>query len=111
MNAITPLAWTAPDSDDCPVADTLARLAGKYKPRLLHALSLSQLHFLELVRAMPGASRKVIAAQLQELTADGLVLRLPQDDARRRVRYCLSPAGRDLVTVLAGIFAWSQLQH
>ena len=70
-----------------------------------------QLHLLELVRAMPGASRKVIAAQLQELTADGLVLRLTQDDARRRVRYCLSPAGRDLVTVLAGIFAWSQLQH
>jgi DNA-binding HxlR family transcriptional regulator len=111
MNAIVAMTWTAAGSDDCPVADTLARLAGKYKPRLLHALSLSDQHFLELVRAMPGASRKMIAAQLRELVGDGLVLRQPQEDARRRVRYCLSSSGRDLVLVLGGIFAWSQLQR
>lgn len=107
MNAMTSFAWTAPDSDDCPVADTLASLSGKWKPRLLHALSQEDLHFLELVRAMQGASRKVIAAQLRDLLDDGLVLRLPQHDARNRVRYRLSDGGRALCGILAQISHWS----
>ena len=110
MNAATPFAWTLPDADDCPVADTLASLAGKWKPRMLHALSQSDLHFLELVRSLSGASRKVVTAQLKELIEDGLVLRLPQNDARQRVLYCLSDAGWALAKILAQISDWSQ-QH
>lgn len=110
MNAVTQFAWTLSDADDCPVADTLASLAGKWKPRMLHALSQSDLHFLELVRTLPGASRKVIAAQLKDLVDAGLVLRQPQNDARSRVLYSLSASGRSLAQILAQISVWSQ-QH
>ena len=100
-------SWASLGADHCPVADTIDSLSGKWKPRLLHILLSQDTHFLELTRALPMASRKVIAAQLRELRASGLVSRTTTNDARGRIRYGLTPRGRSLCTVLAQIGDWA----
>jgi DNA-binding HxlR family transcriptional regulator len=100
--------WDSQGPDDCPVANTIEILSGKWKPRLLHTLLSREMHFLELVRALPSASRKVIADQLRELQAAGLVSRTATEDARRRVRYGLTLRGRSLCAVLAPISLWAK---
>ena len=99
--------WQGDTRDDCPVADTIERLSGKWKPRLIHILSMQEQHFLELCRALPQASRKMLAIQLRELEADGLVSRNELNDARRRVRYALTTRGRTLCSVLDRLRAWA----
>lgn len=99
--------WRGDGPDDCPVADVIERLSGKWKPRLLHILSVQEMHFLELCRVLPQASRKMLAIQLRELTTDGLISRDELNDARRRVRYSLTSRGRELCTVLDSVRTWA----
>ncbi len=99
--------WVNLGVDHCPVADTIDSLSGKWKPRLLHILLSQDMHFLELMRALPLASRKVIAAQLRELQGAGLVSRTATNDARGRIRYGLTTRGRSLCTVLGQIGDWA----
>ena len=103
-------SWANLDADHCPVADTIDSLSGKWKPRLLHILLAQDMHFLELMRALPLASRKVIAAQLRELQAAGLVSRTATNDRMGRVRYGLTARGRSLCLVLGQIGEWATAQ-
>lgn len=82
-------------------------LSGKWKPRLLHMLVSEEMHFLEIVRALPNASRKVIAEQLRELQAAGLINRTATNDARQRVRYALTSRGKSLCVVLGELGLWA----
>lgn len=107
MTMIAMPQWRTDADPACPVADTIDALSGKWKPRLIHILLHGDRHFLAVVRALPGASRKVIAAQLRELEADGIVARTPLDDPRRRVLYALTPRGQSLAQVLGQLYLWA----
>ncbi len=111
MKDMTPpiIQWVRPDSGNCPVADTLHALGGKHKPRILHSLAMSDLHFLELTRALDGISRKVLAEQLRDLQAFGLITRTERNDARNRIAYSLSEKGSALAAILSQIYDWSVL--
>ncbi len=99
--------WSLPETDDCPVADTLKSIGGKHTPRILHCLTIRDHHFLELQRSLPPISRKVLTEELRHLEEIGLVIRTELDDARRRVRYGLSEKGRGLADILGRIFLWA----
>lgn len=103
-------SWASLAADHCPVADTIDSLSGKWKPRLLHILLAQDMHFLELTRALPQASRKVIAAQLRELQAAGLVSRTATNDRMGRIRYALTARGRSLCRVLGELGDWAMAQ-
>lgn len=102
-----PAPWCAPDTLDCPVADTLAMLAGKWKPMMLHMLLTRDLHFEEIVRALAGVNRKVVNEQLGQLVEAGLVTRTAYSDGRQRSLYSLSGAGSDLAVILGQMRDWS----
>ena len=101
------LPWRLPDSDECPLAETLHTLGGKYKPQILHCLTGGEVHFLELKRLLSGVSHKVLTQQLRDLERDGLVVRSQKQDARKRVGYSLSPSAQGLVPILEALFNWS----
>ena len=99
--------WRGIGGDGCPLADTLRLLGGKHTTTVLHTLVDSDLHFLELGRALPHVSRKVLTAELKALIEAGIVDRTEEGDALGRVRYALSARGRDLSTILGELYAWA----
>jgi len=99
--------WAMPQTDDCPVADTLGRLRGKHGPKVLHCLINGEMHFLELNRALINVSRKVLAAQLLAFEQSGLILRSEKLGARRKIGYSLTAKGQALCSILSQIYAWS----
>jgi DNA-binding HxlR family transcriptional regulator len=52
-------------------------------------------------------SEKVLTAQLRELEHDGVVERLVTSTVPPRVDYKLSGAGKELITVMEAMCAWS----
>lgn len=99
--------WRGVGADDCPLADALRLLGGKHTTMILHCLIGGDLHFLELGRALPHVSRKVLTAELRALIEADIVLRTEEGDALGRIRYGLSPRGRDLGKILGRLYHWA----
>ncbi len=87
-------------STQCAVEVALGVIAGKWKPRILAALSERTRRFRELERWLPQISRKVLVEQLRELEADGMVDRRAYPQIPPRVEYSLSAAGARALPVL-----------
>ncbi|WP_120633834.1 helix-turn-helix domain-containing protein [Ruegeria sp. EL01] len=99
--------WATPETDECPVADTLRLLKGKHGPKVLHCLMSGEMHFLELHRTLMTVSRKVLAAQLLDFEQSGLIVRIEKPETRRRVGYSLTVKGQALCSILSQLYAWS----
>ncbi|MCJ1677485.1 helix-turn-helix transcriptional regulator [Streptomyces sp. APSN-46.1] len=95
-----------PGADHCGVAAAMSVIDGKWKVSLLWALGLCPRRFGELRRMAPGISEKVLAAQLRELEADGVVHREVYEEVPPRVEYSLTPLGQDLNGALASLGEW-----
>lgn len=91
----------------CSIEVAVDCISGKWKPTIVYYLKGGPLRFTELLRLIPRASRKVLAAQLRELEADGLVDRRPLDDAvPKGVEYSLTAASRTLLPILQALHEW-----
>lgn len=99
--------WRGIGEDDCPLSDTLRLLGGKHTTMILHCLVRGDLHFLELCRALPHVSRKVLTDELKALIEAKIVLRTEEGDALGRVRYGLSQRGHDLGDILGRLYDWA----
>ena len=99
--------WRDIGDDDCPLSETLRLLGGKHTTMILHCLVGGDLHFLELCRALPHVSRKVLTDELKALIDGQIVLRTEEGDALGRVRYGLSLRGRELGDILGRLYDWS----
>jgi DNA-binding HxlR family transcriptional regulator len=65
----------------CPLAAAFAAIGGKWKLTILYWLAHGELHFAGLTRRAAPISHKVLAQQLRELEADGIVARTPTGPA------------------------------
>lgn len=108
MIKIDPAEFYADDVLTCPVAAAVQTFSGKWKPILLHMLCERQMHFAQIDRALPKASKKVLTEQLRELEADGLITRTPTDERRVRVIYALSATGEKLAPILVQLYVWQK---
>ena len=82
---------------DCPLRASVDLVAGRWKPRLLFALSKSPLRSAELKRQVPAMSQRMMTLHLRELEGDGLVIREESIiNNRRSVTYRLSGAAASL---------------
>ena len=93
----------------CPVSATSNAISGKWKVLVLWHLSIRPYRFSELRGLLVGVSEKVLTAQLRELEADGIVLRISAETVPPRVEYRLSPAGEELVPLLQQMCDWASL--
>ncbi len=107
MNLAETRPWRGIGDDDCPLSETLRLLGGKHTTMILHCLVGGDLHFLELCRALPHVSRKVLTDELKALVDGQILLRTEEGDALGRVRYGLSLRGRELGDILGRLYDWS----
>lgn len=71
----------------------------------MRELVLGSHRFNEIERGLPGISRSLLASRLRDLEEAGVVERLPGAQPKA-TGYHLSPAGRELKTVIEALGAW-----
>lgn len=91
----------------CPVQATANVMAGKWKVLIVWHLSFGSQRFAEIRDFLPGASEKVLTAQLRELQQDGVIERMVTPTVPPRVDYKLTDRGKELITVMEAMCAWS----
>lgn len=90
----------------CPVESTLQVLGGKWKCVILWHLRNRVRRFGELHKLIPGATQKVLTAQLRQLERDGLVSRQVFAEVPPRVEYSITPYGSTLSPMLELMCKW-----
>jgi DNA-binding HxlR family transcriptional regulator len=90
----------------CALTAALAAMAGRWKLFVVYRLADGPMHFAALRRSLPQMSAKVLAQQLREMQADGLVDRKPRGPVPAPVVYALTPHGESLLPVAEAIRQW-----
>ena len=90
----------------CPLYTAIGVIEGRWKPMLFQRLARRPCGFVELHRAMPGISRKVLTEQLRQMEDDDLVMRRETGDRLGSVRYALTPYGETLLPVFQSLWQW-----
>ncbi len=94
----------------CGLDAVLQVMGGKWKPLIVYHLSRGTLRYGTLRRAVGKVSDKVLAQQLKELIADGVVLRHDYGEVPPKVEYLLTPFGSSLARALVQLCEWGA-QH
>ncbi len=90
----------------CGLEAVLTVMGGKWKPLIVYHLSRGTLRYGELRRAVGTVSDKVLAQQLKEMIADGIVARRDYAEIPPRVEYSLTPFGVSLAEALVQLCEW-----
>jgi len=90
----------------CALTAALAAIGGRWKLFVVYRLSDGPLHFAALRRSLPDVSAKVLAQQLREMQADGLVSRARSGPVPALVHYALTLHGRSVLPVAEQIRRW-----
>ena len=90
----------------CGLDAVLFVMGGKWKPLIVHNLKQDTLRYAMLRRAVGRVSDKVLAQQLKELIADGIVARHDYGEIPPRVDYALTPFGESLAHALVQLCEW-----
>jgi DNA-binding HxlR family transcriptional regulator len=92
----------------CAVGVTLSVIGGLWKPLILFHLFAGKKRFMELSRAIPNATQRILTRQLRELEADGVILRHAYPQIPPKVEYEISPFGQSLGPVLLSLRIWGK---
>ena len=90
----------------CPVQATIDVLSGKWKVQILWHLSFGELRFSQLRKTLKTVSEKVLADQLRQLEADGVIARQSSGSIPPAVTYSLNEQGRKLVVLMESLCDW-----
>lgn len=94
------------------VGDSLYVIGGKWKLRVIVALSQGHRRFNDLQRTITGISGKVLSGELKELELNGFVLRRVQSDTIPvTVEYELTPYSQTLKDVVYALIKWGVLHR
>jgi Predicted transcriptional regulators len=94
-------------SGECPVTSVLLMLQGKWKSRVIYALSLSDaVRFGQIKKEVPEITNTMLTAALRELEADGLIRREQFNEIPPHVEYSLTEKGRDLFPIFYEMLEW-----
>lgn len=88
------------DRDVCPVVATAAIISGKWTLLVLRDLADGPRRFSELERSLAGISPRTLSQRLRGLELEGVIMRRELVEPQRRVEYCLTPKGVDLVPIV-----------
>lgn len=92
----------------CSLESIVGVLGGKWKPGILFNLLVQPMRFSELRRQLGPVTEKMLAQQLRELEAEGVVLRKDFGEVPPRVVYSLTPYGKTLDPVLRQMASWGE---
>ncbi|ASF10999.1 MULTISPECIES: winged helix-turn-helix transcriptional regulator [Nocardia] len=94
------------DHDVCGMSVAIDVVGGKWKLHLMWALGASPQRFGEIRRLLTGVSEKVLAENLRQLEASGVVHREVYPEVPPRVEYSLTPLGQELAIALRPLEEW-----
>ena len=83
-----------------------AVFGGKWRPLILLHLIPRKRHFGELLRLIPGISKKVLTEQLRELEREGIITRTALGKVPAKVEYALSVYGSSTIPILDSMCKW-----
>ncbi len=87
----------------CPIAKTMEVLDERWTILIIRELLLGSSHFNELRRGVPRMSPALLSKRLRSLARSGIVARHTDGN---RVRYELTPGGRELEPVVMALGEW-----
>lgn len=87
----------------CPIAKTMEVLDERWTVLVIRELLCGSHHFNELRRGVPKMSPALLSKRLRSLVRAGLVTR---SDDGNRIRYDLTPGGRELAPVVMALGEW-----
>lgn len=90
----------------CPVETTLMLIGDKWKVLILRDLMDGTRRFGQLKQSVGNVSQKVLAAQLRDMEAKGLLSRKVYAEVPPRVEYSLTELGRSLRPILDAMWTW-----
>jgi DNA-binding HxlR family transcriptional regulator len=96
--------------EGCPLTAAQAAFGGKWKQIIIYWLGDSPTHFAGLRRLIPDISAKVLAEQLRELIADGIVDRHSSGRVPAPVVYSLTEYGKSVLPIIETTRQWGN-QH
>ncbi|BDI23133.1 helix-turn-helix domain-containing protein [Herbiconiux sp. L3-i23] len=100
--------WETIDDELCRRLIGSVELVGqRWSSGILLALGRGATRFSEIIASVDGLSDRMLAQRLKELTARGLVVRSITPSTPVQVRYHLTDRGRELLSSLQPLAAWS----
>jgi DNA-binding HxlR family transcriptional regulator len=85
---------------------------GRWKLLILfHLFGGKVLRFSDLERAIPAISQKMLAQQLRQLEADGIVQRIVHNQIPPKVEYRLTAWGQSLCPALDALLKWAEMRN
>lgn len=92
----------------CPIAPVVDIVFSRWTTPILWSLNEYGRHrFVELERRITKITPKVLTQRLRQLERDGLVVRTYHAEVPPRVEYEISPLGRSLAPLFAGLADWA----
>lgn len=100
-----------PDSAAAGIGAAFRMLAGRWKLVILFNLfGGRRLRFSDLERAIPAISQKMLAQQLRQLEADGILRRIVHPQVPPKVEYEMTDWGQSLCPALDALLGWATSQ-
>lgn len=91
------------------IEQALKFIDGRWKLLILfHLFGGRTLRFSDLERAIPGISQKMLAQQLRQMEADGIVERTVHSQVPPKVEYRLTAWGQSLCPALDALLKWAE---
>ena len=90
----------------CPSDAFLQIIKGKCKTTLIVLIKKGRNRFSEMKRTLPTISERMLAKQLDELEADGVIVRRVYGEVPPRVEYYLTEYGETLYPVVREMRKW-----
>lgn len=98
--------WHIENPLKCPMVRAINAIGGRWKPIILHILSVGTVRFGELRKKIPPVTQKMLTQQLRELESDGLIIRRVYPQVPPKVEYSLSEKGKSLSPILDLLYDW-----
>jgi DNA-binding HxlR family transcriptional regulator len=96
------------DPAHCPIEVALEVIGGMWKVIVVRELLTGTKRYSELHRGLKHATHKMLAQQLRQLEADGVVDRKVYPQVPPKVEYSLTPLGRELGPMLDTMSDWGR---
>ena len=95
--------------EHCPVNYALTILNGKWKLRIVWALThTDSIRFNELQRLLDGISPIMLSRSLQELEENKIIIRRQYNEIPPHVEYSLSELGKEIKGALDSLGEWGE---
>jgi DNA-binding HxlR family transcriptional regulator len=92
----------------CPIDSMLSAIDGRWKGTILWRLLDGPMRTSELRRSIPEMGERMLIRHLQEMVADGILLRHKKKNIPPHVCYSISPYGMTLAPVLQAMCEWGR---